>query len=43
MDVTSFSSNTVHSKAYTLPISSGIYYVVVRTPGNVQTKKLIIN
>ena len=43
VNLTNFPANTFHTKTYHLNISSGIYYIVLRTPGNVQTKKLIIN
>ncbi len=43
VNVTNFPSSKNHFKEYNLNVSSGVYYIVLRTPGNVQTKKLIIN
>lgn len=43
VNVTNFPPSKNHFKEYNLSISSGIYYIILKTPGNVQTKKLIIN
>ena len=43
VNVSNFLPSKNHFKEYNLNVSSGVYYIVLRTPGNVQTKKLIIN
>lgn len=43
VNIKNFTPRKFLTEEYQLNISSGMYYVVLRTPGNVQTKKLIIN
>lgn len=43
VNITNFPASKIHTKQYNLNVSSGVYYIVLRTPGNVQTKKIIIN
>ncbi|NJM78688.1 MAG: T9SS type A sorting domain-containing protein [Flavobacterium sp.] len=43
VDIKNFTPRKFLTEEYQLNISSAMYYVVLRTPGNVQTKKLIIN
>ena len=43
VDLINFPASKNHLKEYNLNVSSGVYYIILRTPGNVQTKKLIIN
>lgn len=37
------SAAKVHNKQYSLNLASGVYYVVLKTPGSVQAKKIIKN